>query len=123
MHMCMKIYGSVFAGVTPWLAGALGLISIAQAETSGVVINEIMYHPPADRENLQYIELLNAGTTECDLSGWTFGKGVKFIFPDETRLAPGEFLVVCRDRAEFVGHYGANVRLAGQFDGHLSHSG
>jgi spore coat protein H len=105
------------------LAAALFVAPLTDAASNGVVINEIMYHPPSGLEKLQYIELLNAGESEADLSGWSFSKGLKFLFPPETKLAPGAFLVVCRDRAGFVERYGSHVRLAGQFDGHLSHDG
>ena len=41
---------------------ALGAaLNVARAEPSEVVINEIMYHPPGDLEDLHYIELFNAG--------------------------------------------------------------
>src|SRR5258706_15402895 len=89
--------------------------------SAGVVINEVMYHPPEDLDTLQYIELFNAGKTEADLSGWSFRRGVKFAFPSGTKLAPGGFLVVCRKRADFAKRYGDGVPVAGDFEGKLSH--
>src|SRR6185436_9237552 len=65
------------------LITAVNGLAVAASEQSSVVINEIMYHPPGDREDLQFIELFNAGKTECDLSGWRFTKGAKFTFPDD----------------------------------------
>src|SRR5436190_7682959 len=64
-----------------WFPAVLIAGSLARAELGSVVINEIMYHPPRDLEQLQYVELFNAGKTERDLSGWSFSKGVKFVFP------------------------------------------
>ena len=68
------------------LAGTVGL--------ADVVINEVMYHPPGDREELQFIELANSGTAPVDLSGWSFSKGVKFTFPARTTLPPGGYTAV-----------------------------
>ena len=49
---------------------ALGAaLNVACAEPRQVVINEIMYHPPGDLENLQYIELFNASNEKT--VGWT----------------------------------------------------
>ena len=44
-----------------WLAGL--------AASAQVVLNEVMYHPPDDRDELQFIELHNAETTPVDLAG------------------------------------------------------
>src|SRR5262245_36699552 len=101
----------------------LVLASPAPAGEGDVVINEIMYHPPGAGDRLQYLELFNRGESPVDLSGWSFTSGIKFAFPPNTSLAPGSYLVVCRDRAAFAGHYGAEVRPIGDFEGKLSHRG
>jgi hypothetical protein len=72
------------------LAAALCVAPFTDVASSEVVINEIMYHPPLGLEKLQYIELLNAGETEADLSGWSFSKGLKFLFPPETIALGGK---------------------------------
>lgn len=59
-----------------------------------VVINEIMYHPASENLRESYIELYNPGTLETDLSGWRFTKGLPFVFPTNTMLGPGGYLVV-----------------------------
>ncbi|MEO8427448.1 MAG: CotH kinase family protein [Verrucomicrobiota bacterium] len=99
------------------LAGSL----TALAGDIDVVINEIMYHPPAGQTNLQYVELFNRGSAEINLSKWAFTKGVQFAIPDGTRLAPGGYLVICRDTAAFAAHYGQQIPVAGNFIGKLSH--
>ena len=91
------------------------------AETD-VVINEIMYHPPLDLEELQYIELWNRGATDVDISKWEI-RGAKFTFPQLTILHAGGYLVVCRNAALFSANYGANVPAVGDFSGKLSHGG
>ena len=107
-----------------WLA-VLIFASAVSSETAlaQVVINEIMYHPPNDLENLQYVELHNAGKTAADISNWAFTKGIKFVFPDKTVIEADGFLVVCRNRTAFAGHYGRSIPILGNFSGKLSHSG
>jgi hypothetical protein len=88
-----------------------------------IVINEVMYHPPGDHQNLQFIELFNKGSETVDLSGWAFSKGVKFTFPDKTELKPGGFLVIPKDLVAFAGEYGRNIHVIGPFEGRLPHKG
>src|SRR6476620_11114577 len=76
------------------LALGLSLSASAFADNKDIVINEIMYHPPEDKESLQYIELFNRGQATVDLSNWSFAKGITYSFPANTKLEPGGFLVV-----------------------------
>lgn len=89
----------------------------------GVVINEVMYHPPEDSDRLQFIELFNPTKQSIDLSGWYFDKGVRLKLPEGTKLAAGAFLVVCKDREAFSENYTASIPAIGDFKGRLSHSG
>jgi len=90
--------------------------------TQDVVINEVMYHPPEDLDDLQYVELFNRGKTAVDLSKWTL-RGIKYAFPDKTSIAPNSCLVICRNRAAFAAHYGTSITALGDFSGRLSHGG
>ncbi len=106
------------------LAASPGLpIPPASAATARVVINEVLYHPPDDRDELQWIELLNAGDSPVDLAGWAFQKGLRFTFTNRTELQPGGTLVVSRDRGAFVIRYGTSIPVLGDFQGRLSHGG
>ena len=105
---------------------ALLLLSTAlriHAEDKDIIINEIMYHPPLELEDLQYVELYNRGKTTVDLSGWTFTKGIKYEFPKSTKLNAGQYLVVCRNVKAFAGNYGNQIQAIGDFTGRLSHHG
>lgn len=89
-----------------------------------VVINEIMYHPPDDRDDLQYVEVLNAGPAPAELGGWALRKGARFTFPAGTRLGPGDLLVVAAKPEALTGHYGTNqMTVLGPFEGRLKHGG
>jgi hypothetical protein len=107
----------VVAAMIVWSAPRL-----ARAADSDVVINEIMYNPPQDRDDLQYIELFNRGPAAVDLSRWSL-KGLKFVFPENTSIAPGAYLVVCRNRAAFANQYGATIAALGDCPGKLKHGG
>jgi len=99
------------------------VILSTQAYGKNIVINEIMYHPPNDLENLQYVELFNCGNIKVDISNWSFSKGIKYTFPAGTTLAPGGYVVVCLDIDAFVKTYGREITAFGNFGGRLSHQG
>lgn len=108
-----------------WLFATVILLAglLLAKSAGGVVINEVMYHPPEDLEELQYIELHNADAEAADLSGWKFTKGIKFDFRPGTKIPPGGFLVICGKRDKFVSTYGSSIPIAGEFEGHFSHDG
>lgn len=56
----------------------------------------------------EYVELFHRGSEAADLSSWRLvdGQGVLFRFPPGTTLAPGGYLVVCRDAAEMARRHG-----------------
>ncbi len=75
---------------------------IAAADT--VVINEINYNSHDDYESMDWVELYNAGTTDVDLTGWTYSDENDdnvFAFPDGTILNSGEYLVAAEEIASF----------------------
>lgn len=88
-----------------------------------IVVNEIMYHPPGDRDDLQFIELFNRSSTAVDLSGWKFTQGIEFTFPRGFILSSQGYTVLCRNLRAFQAFYGHEVPVAGVFQGKLSHNG
>src|SRR4030095_1082609 len=108
-----------------WLAAwliASGCCGIARG-AERVVINEVMYHPPADRDELQWVELFNTGAQAVNLSGWSFAKGLQFTFGSAAQIPAGGYLVVARDLGAFKIRYGPDLPVVGDFTGHLSHNG
>jgi len=59
-----------------------------------IVINELHIDPDVKTEQVEFVELHNAGTVAVDLSGWRLDAGVFYTFPAGTRLSPGGFLIV-----------------------------
>ncbi len=114
---------SILLGRACRIATVVSLVGwlAASAAPSPVVINEVFYHAPGDREDLQWVELHNAGTTAADLGGWSFSKGLKLTFKPGTRIEPGGYLVVARDAGRFASFH--EVPLAATFASKLSRKG
>ncbi len=75
-----------------------------KTETPAIVINEINYNSHPDFECEDWLELLNAGNEQVDLSGWVFKDSDDqhaFVLPQGTSLAAGEYLVLSRDTLAF----------------------
>ncbi len=107
--------------MSPIRCAVLATMTITAAwANAGVVLNEVMYNPPDDLDNLQFVELHNASDKPADLSGWKLTKAVRYEFPAGTILSPGGFFVVCKDLAVYKRYYGQDA--AGSFDGALSHN-
>lgn len=91
-----------------------------------LAVTEIHYHPlsTADRDGdeFEFLELKNLGSVALDLSGVHFTNGLRFRFPNGTRLAAGAFAVLVRDPVAFASRY-PGVPVAGVYEGGLSNSG
>lgn len=109
-----------------------------------VVISEIMYHPTdtglVDNTDDEYLELYNASSEPVMLydpaypaNRWQLAGGVIFTFPNSTKLAAGEFVLIvgfdpvndAARRAAFLTQYDlpANARLLGPWEGKLDNAG
>ncbi len=90
-----------------------------------VVINEIHYHPVADDDGAEFIELFNNGPAATDLTGWQLGGGIGFAFAPGTVIAPGGYLVIARDRTRLLTLQPAltPVQVVGDYSGTLSNGG
>ena len=86
-----------------------------------VVINEVMYHPPMLRDDLQFVELMNIKDEVADLSDWRLSGGITFTFPKGTQIQPKSFKVIAASPLAFSKHY--KVQALGPFKKRLSHSG
>jgi len=91
------------------------------SRTTGLVISEIMYHPPAraDGRNLEFIEIYNSNPFPEDLAGYRLAGDIDYTFPAGTRLGGGEFLVVAAVPADLQAVYGLTNAL-GPYTNNLS---
>jgi hypothetical protein len=111
-------------------------INTVPADASNLVLSELHYHPAepttpdelavsTDRDDYEFAEFLNIGTTPIDLSGVQFTSGINFAFPDNTLLDPGQRLVIARDLAAFTARYGSvpTQKVVATYTGRFSNSG
>ncbi|MEZ5323975.1 MAG: lamin tail domain-containing protein [Verrucomicrobiales bacterium] len=87
------------------------------ASAQNLTISEIMYNP-AGSDDSEFIEVANITTTNTvHLTGVTFSRGIDFDFPNGLFLAPGQAVLVVKDRAAFMAAYpGVNESLiVGEF--------
>jgi hypothetical protein len=87
-----------------------------------IVINEIMYHHPANEDRYEYIELYNRGTSTVPMNGWAFTDGIEYQFGDIS-MAPNSYLVVANDPNFLKTVYNNLVvgsNLVGSYTGNLA---
>lgn len=100
------------------------------ANTTDLVISEIMYRPHgptaqeitaghSDRDEFEYIELLNTGNKPLSLIGIEFSDGIEFNFINSLimLLQPNERVLLVRNIEAFEFRYGSEFtdRIAGEF--------
>ncbi len=115
---------------TNWSGPAIGTFVV---QTPPLVVTELMFEPapshPGDTnsESFEFLELRNIGTHALDLSGFRFTAGIQYQFGTTsavTRLAPGEYVVLVKDKAAFGARYPDAVgSVAGEFRGNLDNRG
>ena len=88
-------------------------------------VTELHYHPAdqngVDGKELEFIEFKNTGSKTLDLSGLALTDGIQFTFPAGTTLAPGAFVVLASNAAEFAKIYGFQPQFV--YTGSLSNGG
>ncbi len=120
---------SIFGSVS-WSALTEATFSLG---TDGLVVAELMYHPPAptdeEREQgwtsasqFEYLRIQNIGSAVADLEGVRFDAGVQFAFT-EGQLEAGESLYLVRDLAAFESRYGTGHAVLGAYGGRLDDGG
>jgi hypothetical protein len=85
-------------------------------------ITEVLYNPAGSEETLEFLELWNSTGKEIDVTGWSI-EGIGFAFPEGTRLAEDEVIVVAKEPAAFRAEYGDVARVFGPYEGQLDNDG
>jgi hypothetical protein len=62
-----------------------------------VLINEIHYNGLNNAVHSDFVELYNFSTSAADIGGWRLSSGIDYIFPANTVIEPGGYLVVAED--------------------------
>jgi len=103
---------------------------------NALVVSEVHYHPlppstpeelgaSLNKDDFEFIELMNVGTTTLDLNGVRLADAVTFDFTSSaiTTLDPGERVLVVKEPAAFIARYGTGFPVAGEYSGKLSDKG
>ena len=98
-------------------------------DLSNLKITEVHYHPKeqisgADTlksQDQEFIEFKNIGETSLNLSGVKIDSAVRYTFPKNSILSPGQFYVIASKPAKFYETYGFTA--SGNFKGNLSNGG
>lgn len=77
---------------------------------------------PFTENNEEWIELYNRSNSTVSLENWELDGAVGFTFPVGTEMAPGSYLVIARDLADFTTKF-PGVDALGGFSGTLANSG
>ena len=119
-------------------AEAYFLVDTIPANTNNLVISELHYRPAdadgseiaagfTDRDDFEFVELMNSGTQTIDLSGVRFTTGITFDFATAglRTLEPGARLLIVNNLAAFEQRYGTALasQIAGEYSGNLSNDG
>jgi hypothetical protein len=124
--------GRIDTGVGPWYfptSPSFGSANVF-ALHNDIVINEIMYQHQvtttggtATNSPEEWIELYNRGANAVDLSGWTFSDAIDYVFPQDTMLAAGQYLVVANNATALIEDLqDPGVVVLGNFSRNLSNS-
>jgi hypothetical protein len=110
-----------------WMTVSLGSYSpCMNVSVPELVITKIMYHPKPtalypDDDDLEFIEIRNAGTATVNLSGICFaGTGLVYQFPANSTLGAGSCVIIASNSTAFKATYGFTP--FGQFTRHLSNN-
>ena len=107
----LRLYFSII-----WFAALLRTL----AGDSVVVFNEVMYHP-RDGDSVEWVELHNQMAVDVEISGWSI-EGIGYIFPTNTVMAGGGYVVVASNPATLAQRTGL-TNVYGPFTGRLANEG
>ncbi len=102
-------------------------------DAANLVISEIAYRPPestspaeiavsTDRDDFEFLELMNIAPKALDLSKVTILGGIQFQFAPNTTLVAGGRILIVKNRAAFEARFGKALNVAGEYAGRLSNT-
>jgi hypothetical protein len=102
----MRLHRSLFLNFCLLITLFSPLVSLASTQVgplitpeSNIVITEFMYNNPG-ADDLEFIELYNAGDVPLQLQGYRFSTGITFTFPQYTLPVNG-YVIIAIDSARF----------------------
>ena len=109
-------------------------IDSVPADANNLVVSEFHYRPAkptttaelavsSDRDDFEFLELLNVGESALDMNEVRFSSGINFSFPENVSLGIEERILLLRDRAAFEARYGQPSVQFFEYTGRLSNDG
>jgi hypothetical protein len=84
---------------------------IFNGSNADLLITEIMYNDPSASDSLEYFEIYNNGASTANIGGMEVTQGVSFVFPANTSLNAGDYLVIAKDAALVDAVFGVSGTL------------
>ena len=97
-------------------------LELRLALDSGVVFNEIMYHPAGEDSAMEWVELTNQMCVDIDISEWRLDGAISYEFPEGTIIPAEGFVVIAADPAGLRDSEGVQDAM-GPYEGRLSNGG
>ncbi len=133
------IKARTLADTGQWSALTESYYSIANpASPENLLVSEIHYHPSdastadeiaisTNKDDYEFLELLNTSGIEIDLSDYHFTRGLSFTFPRGSTIPPAARRIIVSNRNAFLARYGLENEtiILGEFerDSNLSNGG
>ncbi len=126
------------SGSSEWsaLTSTFFSLNTVPADATNLVVSEIHYRPAnpttpeeiavsSDRNDYEFIELLNISNQPIDLTGVYFNDGIEFHFAENTIIESDGRVVLVKDLDAFNARYGVlgEGSIAGEYSGRLSNDG
>lgn len=95
-------------------------------DTAKIIFSEINYNSSVSADAGDWVEIHNYSLWDFDLSQWKFKDSQNsnmYVFPENTVLQGGEYIVLCQDTAKFRSVYPGLTNVKGPFGFGLSAAG
>lgn len=102
----------------PDTAEMLTAYFVGYPDTAAIIVSEFNHSSSPDFDAGDWIELFNYSNYPLDISSWKlkdYSNANFFVFPQNTIIHPGQYLVVCEDATKFHNIYPAINNYIGSF--------
>lgn len=90
---------------------------------SAPIAGELATDPTLSASDFEFLELVNNGSRNLDLSDAKFTEGVSLTLAPGTVLTPGQRVIVVANQAAFEMRYGTGLPIVGVYTGNLDNGG
>ncbi len=95
-------------------------INYSENEKNRFIISEILFCPDSGSQK-EFIELYNNTDSLINISGYSFSRGIDYIFPAQTTISAKSCIIVCADKSIY--HSSNSNIMYEWFNGKLANEG